>query len=74
MHLLRLALSAASLLCVTDGKRCYVPEPTDGTDLLATQSLSRLDDAVGDGSLQKKLAEQDVTLTCNLKNAAIRRE
>ncbi|KAK6856634.1 hypothetical protein PG995_006821 [Apiospora arundinis] len=74
MQLLRLALSAASLLVVADGKKCFVPEPTDGTDMLAEQSLSNLRDAVADGSLQRKLAERGVAQTCSLENAVIRRE
>ncbi|KAK8102402.1 tyrosinase [Apiospora sp. TS-2023a] len=74
MHLLCLALSAATFLSLADGKRCYVPEPTDGTDLLAKQSLSRLHDVLVDGTLQKKLAEHDVAQTCTLQNAAVRRE
>lgn len=74
MQLLHLALSAASLFVVADGKNCFVPEPTDGTDMLAEQSLSNLRDAVADGSLQAKLAERGVAQTCSLENAAIRRE
>ncbi|KAK8070601.1 hypothetical protein PG997_010804 [Apiospora hydei] len=66
MHLLRLALSATTLLSLAAGKHCYVPEPTDGTDLLAEQSLSKLRESVAD--------EHDVAQACTLENAAVRRE
>ncbi|KAK8074121.1 hypothetical protein PG994_005020 [Apiospora phragmitis] len=74
MYLLRLALCATSLLSVANGKSCYIPKPTDGTDLLAEQSLCKLRDAVANRSLRQKLAEKDVTQTCTLENASIRRE
>ncbi|KAK8098833.1 tyrosinase [Apiospora kogelbergensis] len=74
MQLIRLALGATALLVVANGKKCYVPEPADGTDLLAAQSLSNLRDAVADGSLQGKLAERGVSQTCTLENAVVRRE
>lgn len=63
-----------SLLLLASMTSAYVPESTTGTDNLAVESLARLTASVVDGSLKEELASKSVSQTCDITNAAVRRE
>lgn len=52
----------------------YTPASTEGSDLLAAQSLSNLTLVVTNGDLKTELATQNVTQECTLDSLEIRRE
>ena len=52
----------------------YMPESTNATDLLATEALSNLIASVGNGSLARELASHNVSQTCDISQAGVRRE
>jgi tyrosinase len=62
------------LLLLPLAAQAWIPASTEGSDLLAAQSLANLREATLNGSLEEHLAVLGVPQTCQIEEAVVRKE